>query len=471
MPDKQLQFSPDYTPDELKAMGVYGEVYGPKDAPRLASLPEWPEHWYNEADPHGWLQWYNRYSKGRRIEDDTRQIKRWAAFKARHGGKMFQENPTPRRAFALRNWAIDPVKLLKDNKKRKELEMAMEQYRAKKYKTASEINYIELLQKFAKEKPGLWANIRAKRARGEKPAKPGDEGYPDKDQWKRLTSKKGALQFSGYAPLYKRIIKQLGGARSGIPIAVGAGLGGLGTAGLNYNTRLSLERAQSRTTNEKQKSNLSKQLKDLPSPLASGIAGAILGGAGGGLISKQMLEGKLSERIFQRELKQGTRDFHKKQKAWEEAWKKSKAESDAYWKAWEERQRKRMNEDWFSGEKFNTGNFRKENFDTGNFGKGDFNRGNSGRSDSGKKRGFSSFFTSSKVEKAKSFFGIGNAKTKDEAKAAYKNLVKQHHPDLGGDERTMKEVNNHWDNIKDSSWFQKLAFEAILKRQDIMKNR
>ena len=37
------------------------------------------------------------------------------------------------------------------------------------------------------EKPGLWANIRAKRARGEKPAKPGDEDYPDKKQWSKLT--------------------------------------------------------------------------------------------------------------------------------------------------------------------------------------------------------------------------------------------------------------------------------------------
>lgn len=44
---------------------------------------------------------------------------------------------------------------------------------------------LELLKQA--EKPGLWANIRAKRARGEKPAKPGDEDYPDKKQWKKLT--------------------------------------------------------------------------------------------------------------------------------------------------------------------------------------------------------------------------------------------------------------------------------------------
>lgn len=37
------------------------------------------------------------------------------------------------------------------------------------------------------EGAGLWANIHAKRARGESPAKPGDKGYPDKKQWNKLT--------------------------------------------------------------------------------------------------------------------------------------------------------------------------------------------------------------------------------------------------------------------------------------------
>lgn len=35
------------------------------------------------------------------------------------------------------------------------------------------------------EKPGLWDNIRKKRARGESPAKPGDKDYPDEDAWKK----------------------------------------------------------------------------------------------------------------------------------------------------------------------------------------------------------------------------------------------------------------------------------------------
>jgi hypothetical protein len=34
------------------------------------------------------------------------------------------------------------------------------------------------------KKKGLWANIHAKRERGEKPAKPGDEDYPDEEAWK-----------------------------------------------------------------------------------------------------------------------------------------------------------------------------------------------------------------------------------------------------------------------------------------------
>jgi hypothetical protein len=40
---------------------------------------------------------------------------------------------------------------------------------------------------FEGKKPGLWDRIHAKRKRGEAPAKPGDEDYPDKKQWDKLT--------------------------------------------------------------------------------------------------------------------------------------------------------------------------------------------------------------------------------------------------------------------------------------------
>jgi hypothetical protein len=151
--DVSTSFLPDYTPDQLKEMGVYKEVYGSKEAPRLASLPEWPEHWYNEADPHGWLQWYDRHSKGRRIEDDKRQIKRWISFKARHGGKAFKENPTPRRAFALRNWGIDPAKLVDDPES---LKAVMDEYKEKQY--SKKMEKVSFLPKSAKDGSNLKPN-------------------------------------------------------------------------------------------------------------------------------------------------------------------------------------------------------------------------------------------------------------------------------------------------------------------------
>ena len=54
-------------------------------------------------------------------------------------------------------------------------------------------------------KPGLWANIHAKRKRGEPPAKPGQEDYPDKKNWKKVTeeSEKEAAGrcWKGYEPV------------------------------------------------------------------------------------------------------------------------------------------------------------------------------------------------------------------------------------------------------------------------------
>lgn len=45
------------------------------------------------------------------------------------------------------------------------------------------MKHITKFDDFANEKNGLWANIHAKRKRGEAPAKPGDEDYPDEDGW------------------------------------------------------------------------------------------------------------------------------------------------------------------------------------------------------------------------------------------------------------------------------------------------
>lgn len=117
-------FSPDSTPDQMNEAHMYLHCgWGP----RLASMAAWPDHWLNDEDPTGWIEWYEKYTRGRRIPDDDRQIMRWKRFKRLHGAK-FVANPTPRRAFALRNWAIDPLKMLPDSQ-REGMRKAMDSYR------------------------------------------------------------------------------------------------------------------------------------------------------------------------------------------------------------------------------------------------------------------------------------------------------------------------------------------------------
>ncbi len=120
-------FEPDLDPDDIRE--DTNRVYGSSRKPQLASMKKWPAHWLTDQDPMGWLQWYEAYASGRRSPDDAWQIERWRRFKARNGAS-FKRNPTPRRAFALRNWAIDPIKLLDDEEARDRVRADMEAYRA-----------------------------------------------------------------------------------------------------------------------------------------------------------------------------------------------------------------------------------------------------------------------------------------------------------------------------------------------------
>lgn len=125
---KQASFTPDLAPGDMKE--TYNSIYG-KKGPRLASMRAWPEHWLDDQDKQGWLQWYENYVDGRRSDQDAKQIDRWKSFKRRHGAQ-FVTNPTPRRAYALTNWAIDPLELLPEEK-REEFKGTMEAYRGKEY--------------------------------------------------------------------------------------------------------------------------------------------------------------------------------------------------------------------------------------------------------------------------------------------------------------------------------------------------
>lgn len=123
------EFKPDFTPEQLEELGVYDALYR-GTAPRLASQSAWKPEWISEHDPKGWAQWYKRYFGGRRIPDeDDRQIRRWANFKSRHGGP-FVKKPTPRRGWALQNWAIDPSLLVSTDQSDK-IKTMLQQYAAK----------------------------------------------------------------------------------------------------------------------------------------------------------------------------------------------------------------------------------------------------------------------------------------------------------------------------------------------------
>lgn len=141
------RFTPDLTPKQLLALGVFGGVYMrdctkefPKDwftkarfqkpgsyehDPRLnffgvnASQPlsVWRKKgWIYKDDPRGWFQWYCRYYMGRRGPDDERQIKRWIAIR-RHIAQI-KKNCRPgdfscrrKQRQAVLHWAYDSRKL------------------------------------------------------------------------------------------------------------------------------------------------------------------------------------------------------------------------------------------------------------------------------------------------------------------------------------------------------------------------
>ncbi|MCC6934213.1 MAG: hypothetical protein IT406_00755 [Candidatus Yanofskybacteria bacterium] len=141
------RFTPDLTPKQMLAIGVFGGVYMrdcvkefPKDwftkakfqkkgtfarDPKLnhfgvnASQPlaVWRKKgWIYKDDPRGWFQWYCRYYMGRRSPDDDRQIKRWRAI-ARHIAQLkkhcrkgdFSCHPVQRQAIL--HWAYDSRKM------------------------------------------------------------------------------------------------------------------------------------------------------------------------------------------------------------------------------------------------------------------------------------------------------------------------------------------------------------------------
>ena len=135
------EFKPELTPKQMLELGVSGGKYlndcheeFPKNwfiNARLSPdkkditlnhfsvdasqpLSVWLENgWIHAQDPRGWFQWYCRYYMGRRTdEEDSRQIKRWRAFR-RHLGALkkycerYDFNCRKKQRQALLHWAYD----------------------------------------------------------------------------------------------------------------------------------------------------------------------------------------------------------------------------------------------------------------------------------------------------------------------------------------------------------------------------
>lgn len=150
-------------------------------------------------------------------------------------------------------------------------------------------------------KPGLWANIHAKRKRGEPAAKPGDADYPDSKNWKKVTeeSDKEARCWKGYEPVPGKKPLTKGSCR---PISAGKPKADKKASALNVQQFMGQRNRRELTDEEKQEIEKRKKkllpafftnLSDSPatgiySPLlptlGAGAAGGLLGAALGGPI-------------------------------------------------------------------------------------------------------------------------------------------------------------------------------------------
>ena len=66
---EKMVISPKYD----KKINKYGVKCG-------SDLEDWENSgWMDKQDPYGWFQWYCRFYRGRRTNDDDRQVKRWLA--------------------------------------------------------------------------------------------------------------------------------------------------------------------------------------------------------------------------------------------------------------------------------------------------------------------------------------------------------------------------------------------------------
>lgn len=66
------------TPSKHLSSATYDKTVNRYRVACGGSLDMWESSgWIHAIDPYGWFQWYCRFYRGRRCEDDARQIRRW----------------------------------------------------------------------------------------------------------------------------------------------------------------------------------------------------------------------------------------------------------------------------------------------------------------------------------------------------------------------------------------------------------
>lgn len=131
------EFKPFYTPGQMLHMGVFEGKYlnSCRDeypaswfrGVKMSDVPDenvnyfklksrMPLAWWlekdliNAQDPRGWFEWYCRFWRGRRTDDDARQIRRWRMMArhsgqvAKHGGGDVQKRARQRQTLLQWSW-------------------------------------------------------------------------------------------------------------------------------------------------------------------------------------------------------------------------------------------------------------------------------------------------------------------------------------------------------------------------------
>tara|TARA_B100001057_G_scaffold219295_1_gene219604 strand:- start:129 stop:749 length:621 start_codon:yes stop_codon:yes gene_type:complete len=87
-----------------KKLNKYGVKCG-------SSLEAWEgSGWIDKQDPYGWFQWYCRFYRGRRTDDDKRQIDRWlklAGPKGRFKNRLL--NMIKKKGVSKNDFTVSPV--------------------------------------------------------------------------------------------------------------------------------------------------------------------------------------------------------------------------------------------------------------------------------------------------------------------------------------------------------------------------